>query len=211
MIAAPLRADPRILVVGAVRGLPSEVDPLLRALGEFDPGAVAVTLSTEEATTLRTHFVGTPTEPIVPLSNAEAAQAVGLARLAEVRLPAPALLAAIDWAASRGRPAVGVDPSEDAYAELFASSIGYVELVRRTLRERQLVKRPPDASTADEYALAWDRTMAPGAGSQRLVRERDACAAARVRELRAAHGSVALVADRERYESVRARLAEAGH
>ena len=201
MIAERLSGRPTILLVGSVRGLADEVGPVQEALTSFDPGAIAVSLSPEETETLTKYFVGTPTEPVVPLSTSESSHAVGLARISEVQVPAPALLGAVDWAARGGRPVFGVDPPEDSYAEMFAAHIGYFELVRRTLRERQLVKRPPEAETADEYALAWDRTMQPGAGSERLAKARDEFAADRIRALGREYPKVALVVDRERFES----------
>jgi len=206
VIAERLTGRPTVLLIGSVRGLADEVAPLDAQLDAFDPEAVAVSLSPEEADTLAQYFVGTPTEPVVPLSGSEASHAVGLARLAEVRVPAPALLGAVEWATRNGRPVLGVDPPEDTYAEMFAAHIGYLELVRRTLRERRLVKRPPEATTADEYALAWDGTMQPGAGSERLARARDDYAATQVRGLGKEHATVALVVDRERFESFQRAL-----
>jgi hypothetical protein len=210
VIAERLSGRPTILLVGSVRGLADEVAPVQQHLEAFDPGAVAVSLSPEEAETLAQYFVGTPTEPVVPLSASEASHAVGLARIAEVQVPAPALLGAVEWATRGGRPVVGVDPPEDTYAEMFAAHIGYLELVRRTLRERQLVKRPPEATTADEYALAWDRIMQPGSGSEGLARARDEFAADRVRVLGRSYSKVALVVDRERFDSFRTIFASSG-
>ena len=210
MIAERLPGRPTVLLVGSVRGLADEVGPVQEQLVAFDPGVVAVSLSPEEAETLAQYFVGTPTEPVVLLSASEASHAVGLARIAGVQVPAPALLGAVDWATRAGRPVVGVDPPEDTYAEMFAAHIGYFELVRRTLRERQLVKRPPDVETPDEYALAWDRTMQPGAGSERLAQARDEFAADQVRGLGRTHPKVALVVDRERFDSFRRAFASGG-
>jgi hypothetical protein len=207
VIAERLPGRPTVLLIGSVRGLADEVASVQDQLQSFDPGAVAVSLSPEEAETLAQYFVGTPTEPVVPLSASEASHAVGLARIAEVQVPAPALLGAVDWATRGGRPVVGVDPPEDTYAEMFAAHIGYFELVRRTLRERQLVKRPPDVETPDEYALAWDHTMQPGTGSERLAQARDDFAADRVRVLGRSHSKVAFVVDRERYDSFRRAFA----
>jgi len=210
VIAERLSGRPTVLLVGSVRGLTDEVAPVQEQLEAFDPGAVAVSLSPEEAETLAQYFVGTPTEPVVPLTASEASHAIGLARIAEVQVPAPALLGAVDWATRHGRVVVGVDPPEDTYAEMFAAHIGYFELVRRTLRERQLVKRPPDVETADAYALTWDRTMQPGAGSESLAKARDDFAADQVRGLGRTHPRVALIVDRERFESFRRAFAPAG-
>jgi hypothetical protein len=210
VIAERLPGRPTILLVGSVRGLADEVEPVQRQLEVFDPGAVAVSLSPEETETLAQYFVGTPTEPVVPLSASESSHAVGLARIAAVQVPAPALLGAVDWATRGGRPVIGVDPPEDTYAEMFAAHIGYFELVRRTLRERRLVKQPPDVKSADDYALAWERTMQPGSGSERLARARDEYAADRVRTLGRSYPKVALVVDRERFESFRKVFAAGG-
>lgn len=207
MISERLPGRPAVLVIGSVRGLAEEVGPVQQQLDAFDPGAVAVSLSPEEAETLGQYFVGTRTEPVVPLSASEASHAVGLARIAEVQVPAPALLGAVDWAIRGGRPVLGVDPPEETYAEMFAAHIGYFELVRRTLRERSLVKRPPEVETPEEYALTWDRTMQPGEGSERLARARDEYAADRVRGLGRSYSKVALVVDRERFEFFRRALA----
>lgn len=207
MIAEHLSGPPTVLLIGSVRGLTDEVAPVLEKLQEFNPAAVAVSLAPEEAETLAQYFVGTRTEPIVPLSASEASHAVGLARIAEVQVPAPALLGAVEWATRGGRPVVGVDPPEDTYAEMFAAHIGYFELVRRTLRERNLVKRPPKVASADEYALTWDRTMQPGAGSARLAQAREEFAADRVRRLGRTYPHVAVVVDRERFDPFRRAFA----
>ncbi len=206
MIVDRIGSPPGLLLAGAVRGLPSEVSALREALDEFQPAAVAVTLSEEETETLRGHFVGTPAEPVVPLSGSETAHAVGLARLLDVQVPAPAHLAALEWGVTHARPVVGVDPSEEIYAELFSAHIGYLELVRRTLRERRLVKEPPAENSPEAYALAWERRMTPGAGSERLVRARDGFVVDRIQELRTRYRRLAVVADRERYESLHGLL-----
>ena len=209
MIAERLPGRPAVLLVGSVRGLAEEVGPVQAELDRFDPAAVGVSLSPEEAQTLAQYFVGTPTEPVVPLSSSEASHAVGLARISEVQVPAPALLTAVEWAQRRGRPVLGLDPPEDSYAEMFAAHIGYFELVRRTLRERQLVKAPPEAPSADDYALTWDRTMQPGAGSRALAQARDQYAVDQVRALGPAYPTVGVVVDRERYASFRTALGPA--
>ncbi len=210
MIAERLSGRPTILLLGSVRGLAEEGAAVVSQLDAFSPAAVAVSLSPEEADTLAQYFVGTLTEPVVPLSASEASHAVGLARIADVQVPAPALLSAVDWARRHDRPVRGVDPPEDSYAEMFAAHIGYFELVRRTLRERQLVKAPPEAESPDDYALSWDRTMRPGAGSERLARARDEYAADQVREIGRSAATVAVVVDRERFDAFRLALGGSG-
>jgi hypothetical protein len=203
-------SDRSIVLIGVVRGLGRESDEVPTVLEEREPAAVALTLSEEETDALRTHFLNARVEPIVPLSRSESAHATGLARIEAVQVPTPAFLAALEWGALRNRPVRGVDPTEEAYAEMFAEHIGYFELVRRTLRERALVKRPPVTASAEAYAVAWERAMTPGRGSARLARARDAVAAEKVRSLRRRYGSVAALVDRERFDSFRAALESPG-
>jgi hypothetical protein len=192
----------RYLVLGPVRGLLSEVPPLLARLEAFAPGAVAVGLSPDEATALREHFVGRSSEPLVPLAPSEVAEMRALARFGDVAVPNPTYPAVIAWGGSHGVPVEAVDPSDDDYALMFTDHISYTELVRRTLRERKLTRRPPEARTADEFAVAWGATLAKSGGSARLAIARDAVLARGARALGARHARVAVVVERERFPTV---------
>jgi hypothetical protein len=95
-----------------------------------------------------------------------------------------------------------LDPSDDRFASLFANSIGYFELVRRTLRERRLVKRAPDADSADEFVRTWSDTIEHGAGSRRLRERRDAAVVEAAAPLRRRYRPFVVVVDRERFEGL---------
>ena len=204
MIRATVRGVNGLVLFGVIRGLTSEVAPLLAGLQETRPGAVAVAVPPEELAGIAQYFVGTPVEPLVPLSEMESAEASGLARYGEVRVPPPALPALISWGRSREVPVVGVDPPDDEYAGLFTQHIRYVDLVRRTVSERRIVRAPPEAPTPEEFVLARERAIARGRGSERLARAREERVARATRTLLQAHPRVALVVDRERMDGVRA-------
>jgi hypothetical protein len=197
-----------LTVVGAVRGLVAEGDRVRERLDRLRPTAVGLAISPDELKGLREYFVGPPTEPVVPLAPTEAGEVRGLARYGEVGVPNPTAIEAIRWSDSAGVAVEAVDPTDDDYAEWFAESISYVELVRRTLRERRVVKRPPTPPTADEFAAAWSRAINPGAGSRRLAARRDAAVVEGVGRLRARFSSIALLVDRERFDGVVARLGD---
>ena len=108
---------------------------------------------------------------------------------------------------SRTLPAEGLDPSEDETATLFADNIGYLELVRRTVRERNVSRNPPAPDSADEFAVRWDQHVARGRGSRRFAGARDLYLVRSVRRLAATRSRVAVVIDRERFDSVRALFA----
>lgn len=200
MIAQELPAGRATLVVGSVRGLRSEGPRVLERLDAFRPSLVGLGLSPEELAGVRDYFVGTLAEPLVPLAPSETAEVRALARYGEVGLPNPTLSAVLEWGVSHDVPVRAIDPTEADYAELFAESIGYTELLRRTLRERRISRNPPRPATADEFALAWARPPGASGGSARLARAREARVAAALRAMGAPTDRVAVVVDRERFE-----------
>lgn len=202
MIRTTIRGPREFLVAGPVRGIAHEVPELLAALDAFVPSAVGLGVSREEMAGLTDHFAGRPAEPLVPLTDTEAAEIRGLARFGEVRVPNPGAVGALEWAGPRGVPLEPLDPSDETYAGLFAEHIGYVELVGRTLRERKLAKSPPEAANAEEFALAWHRSVGDGRGSRDLAGARDASLTLAARRLADRSGRVAVIVDRERYEAV---------
>ena len=206
MIQASARNGADLLLLGIVRGLDSEVSAALEAVDRFRPSAIGLALSDDEANGLREHFVGTDAEPLVPLMGTEAAEIRGLTRFGEVRVPNPAFVALMEWAGKRSVPVEAVDPSDDRYAEMFADHIGYFELVRRTVRERRLVRSPPSAPDADAYAIEWHRSLGRGRDSLRLAQARELALAERLRSLSGRYPRIAIAVDRERFAEVRDRL-----
>ena len=191
-----------VTVLGPVRGLVTEAASVRSRLEANRPSALGIAVSPDELKGVREYFVGAPTEPVVPLAPTEAAEIRALARYGEVRVPNPSVVTALGWADAASVPVEALDPDDDRYAAWFAGSIGYFELVRRTLRERRLGKRPPEAPTADAFAVAWSDTIDHGSGSRRLRARRDEAVADGVAKLRSRYASVAVVVDRERFDGV---------
>lgn len=198
MIVVEPPGAPDLLVVGVVRGLVDEVPKALARLEAFRPTTIGLGLTPEEADSLREHFVGTATEPLVPLAGTETTEARALVRYGEVAVPQPTYLALLEWGRARNVPVVGLDADEDAQAEMFVAHIGYVELVRRTVGERSVGRRPPDSEDADSFALAWDAKAHPGRGSANYATARERALLGHLTELRGRGQRVAVVVDRER-------------
>jgi len=196
-----------LLLLGPVRGVATEVAPLLARLAEFVPDSIGLGISPDELAGLVEHFVERPAEPLVSLTATETAEVRGLGRYGEVRVPNPSLVGVLAWARSHGTPVAGLDPSDASYADMFAEHISYFELVRRTLRERRLTRDPPTPATPDEFAEHWHRTISHGRGSKKFDRARDAEFLDGARALQAGARRVALVVDRERFEGVLRGLA----
>ena len=207
MITARFPNVPGVLLLAPVRGLVAEVPRLLAELDAFAPAQVGLGLSPAELASLHEYFVAGEAEPVVSLTGNETSEVRGLVRFGEVRVPNPSFVELLRWAATRGVPTVALDPDDDQTAALFAKHIGYVELVRRTVRERRVSRSPPTPSSPDEFALQWDREVAHGRGSRDFAEARDRFLARQVPPLVATRHPFAIVVDRERFDSVRAQLA----
>jgi hypothetical protein len=194
---------PGLLLLAPVRGLVSEVARLIVALEEYGPEVVGLGLSGEEMRGLVDYFVVADAEPIVPLSPMEASEVRGLCRFGEVRVPNPSFVEVLRWGRERSLPVEALDPDDERSASLFAEHIGYVELVRRTVREHRIARSPPTPSSADEFALHWDREVAGGRGSREFARARDRHLVRAVQRLGQGLTRTAVVVDRERFEDVR--------
>jgi hypothetical protein len=206
VIRSAVRRAPGLTLFGVIRGLVSEIPPLLAGLNETRPSAIAVGVPPEELAGISGYFVDRSVEPLVPLSENETGEAVGLARYGEVRVPPPSLAALIAWGRRAQIPVVGVDPPDDEYAGLFAQHIRYIDLVRRTVSERRVVRSPPSARTAEEFVLARNGAITRGRGSERLSSARDERTLHGTRALLREHGKVSLVVDLERYDALRHAL-----
>ncbi|MCI4319871.1 MAG: hypothetical protein L3J87_02310 [Thermoplasmata archaeon] len=184
----------------------SEASLAVAELERFRPSVVGVGLSAEELTGLTDYFVGTDSEPLVPLTSAETAEIRGLARFGEVRVPHPTFLAALEWARRAQVKVAPLDPSEEALADQFTEHVSYLELVRRTVRERGMIRHPPEAASADEFVLAWDHRLTPGSGSARLHEARERGIADQLAKLGGVGARTVGIVDRERLAGIVAGL-----
>jgi hypothetical protein len=206
VITARVGIGGNLLLLAPVRGLASEGPAVIRAIDGHAADVVGLGTSPEELGGLVEYFVRSAAEPVVPLTSAERSEVRGLVRFGEVSVPNPSFLEVLRWAERHGVPAEALDPSEDRTASLFAENIGYLELVRRTVRERGVSRNPPAPTSADEYALQWDRQVAGGRGSREFAAARDRYLVRASRRLAANHSRVVVVIDRERFEGVRTLL-----
>jgi hypothetical protein len=206
VITAEVPRGGPVLLVAPVRGVTTEAERAVGALDAFGPVAVGLGLSVEELRGLTDYFVLSEAEPVVPLTPTETSEVRGLVRFGEVRVPNPTFVRVIAWGRARSVPVEALDPSDERSASLFAEHIGYLELVRRTVREHRVSRAPPSPSTPDEYALAWDREVAPGRGSRSFAEARDRHLVREVARLAQGRGRVAVVVDRERFDPVRQLL-----
>jgi hypothetical protein len=207
VISARLRDGSEVLLLAPVRGLTAEVPRVLAEVRDFAPEAVGLGLSADEMRALNEYFVVAEADPLVPLTTNETSEVRGLCRFGEVAVPNPTYVELLRWGGLASVPVEALDPSDDRTASLFTEHIGYVELVRRTVNERAVSRRPPAPSTPDEFALEWDRKVASGRGSRDFARARDRHLARGARRMGTDRSRVAVVVDRERFDGVHGLLA----
>jgi len=198
VIRTEVPGHPGLVVFGVVRGLVLEAEALRGALQQMRPQVIGLGVSAEESRSLTDHFVDQAAEPLVPLLSTEAVEIRELGRYGEVRVPNPSFVTAIEWAGTHAVRVAPVDPSEEEYANMFGDTIGYLELVRRTLRERRLLRSPPRGENADDFVLRWDADLNRGRESRRLVEQREAQTARELERLARESPPTAAVVDRER-------------
>jgi hypothetical protein len=208
VISARIPPDGSVLLLAPVRGLSAEVAPTIDAIGQYGPDLVGLGLSAEEMRGLVEYFVVAEAEPVVPLSPTETSEVRGLSRFGEVRVPNPTFVEVLRWGRARSVPVESLDPTDEESAHLFAEHIGYVELVRRTVRERRVSRHPPAPSSPDEFALQWDHQVASGRGSRGLAGARDRYLVREVARLKVGRVRTAVVVDRERFDEVRSFLTD---
>jgi len=206
VISSTLETGASVLLLAPVRGLLADARQVPPALDAFRPEVIGAGVAVEELRGLVEYFVDAPAEPVVPLAPTELNEVRGLARFGEVRVPNPAFLEALEWGRTHGAAVRALDPTEEEAAALFTEHIGYVELVRRTVREHRLGRTPPTPSSADAFALAWDRSIGGGRGSRELAAARDEYLVREARRMGEGRRRIAVIVDRERYDSVHARL-----
>lgn len=174
---------PGLVLVGAVRGPMSEVDPLLGELDSVDPSKVAIQVSPEELRGLEEHFATPLAEPLSLLLDSEIALAEALSAFGEVRLPSPSYVMAMRWAKEKGKDLVALDPNEEDYTNLFLKHMGYLALVRRARAERALKKSPPVTSSSEELVCVWNDKLHADRRSSSLLEERRRLAVEKLTEM----------------------------
>ncbi len=110
MIEASPTSDKSVRILGVVRGVVQEGMQVQRSLTAFQPQVVGVGVSAEELDGFHDQFVGTPTEPLVPLFQTESIEVREMARFEEVQVPNPVIVEALVWGSQNGVPVESLDP-----------------------------------------------------------------------------------------------------
>ena len=155
-----------IQILPVIKGLVSESENVRQAFDRVKPDIVAISISKEELEGLR----NLPDDYEPELSRYEEIYADGLQRFGEVSAPPPCYVAALELADHRGIPLVPVDMDERSYTELYVLAVSGGTLFRHSTRTWILKRRRFSTESAEDFVLAWDRTV-NGLGGFRRIEE----------------------------------------
>jgi hypothetical protein len=194
--------DAEIHILPVVRGLPSEAGPVVQAFGAAGLDASAMSVSPEDLEKLR-HFRGTPIEP----ENVEdEVYMAGLSAWEEPIMPPPCFTEAVRQSASRRIPLEALDFGEEEYADVYASCVSALELIRQGRMEMKLSKMRFNVHTPEQFVLAWDAEVNRPAGFAALQHRREKHMAIRLSEIAARARRVLAIIEVERARGVVAAL-----
>lgn len=199
-----------VVLLSTVQGLVSERQRVLDLLDKEAPAAVAVGLSPEAVASLLRYERDPEVDPFEELPDHDLVFSLKLREFGDVDLPPPDLVAAIEWAHARKVTAYGVDMPEEAYEDLFTKEVSAFGFLRYGRIQRKLAKRPPKATDARSFSLAWDAKIRKVKGIARVEAAREVwmadAAAALARELAA---KVVLIVDVSREAGISRRSSSA--
>lgn len=191
-----------VLVLPVVRGLPSEGTAAAHAVEFVSPDVVGLSIAPEELEALRTYEGG----PAEPANFEEEIYVAGLSAWEAPVKPPPCFTQAMRAAEARGIRLEALDMGEDAYTTAYLRSVSAMELILQGRVEARLSRKKFQASTPQDFVLAWDAEVNRAAGFTRLQREREGFMARRLRELAESSRRILAVVEVERSGGVVAAL-----
>ena len=193
----------RVHVMPVVRGLVSESGRVREAFSAVGPDAAALSIGREELEGLKAHSG----ENVPPDNLEEEVYVRGLSRFGEVRKPPPCFVAALVTSGERGIPLHPLDMDDDQYSSTYVASVSTVDILLTNVRQGRLRRWKSDADSASDFVRDWDAVVNASAGYRKLVAEREAFLARRIRQLAPRYGVLLVLLEVERANGVLSRLA----
>ena len=194
--------DSRVAVLPTIRGLVAEADKVRRAVDEFSPEAVAMSVGREELDTLLT-FDGGEHEPA---NWEEEIYVAGLRQWGDVRKPPPCFVEGVRAAKERGLATRALDFNDEDYTEAFVTNIGTLDLLWHTRLEKKVREHAFLATTPEGFVLEFDALVNDPEGYVRLERAREQHIARRIEKLAAKHHGLLALVESERAAGVLGQL-----
>lgn len=193
----------RVHVMPVIRGLVSESPRVVSAFDDVRPEAVAISIGREELEALKVH-----SGENVPPDNVEEEVFVrGLSKFGEVRKPPPCFVAALAACSERRIPIHPLDMDDEQYSSTYVASVSTVDILLANVREGRLRKWASKAAAPEDFVRDWDAAVNHSAGYRKLVAEREAFLARRIRQMASRCAVLLALVDLERAKGVLGRLA----
>ena len=119
-----------ILLIGAVRGLISEGEMVVREIKKFEPNLLGISISTESIQAMAEHLESNSKLP-EPANFEEEMYIEGLSEFGEVIRPPPCFSEAWKSANKLGIPIKGLDMDDEHFTSAFCKHISSIEMMRQ--------------------------------------------------------------------------------
>lgn len=141
---------------GVCQGLEGEAKEVVEAIEALDPGVVALAMGPDTTDALD------KLEAAGELGAEDEAYMQGLSEWGSVQLPAPTFPAVAEAGQKIGARVEGVDMPEADYLDLHLDRVSIFELLKRALRTRWLIVRPPRADSPASFCRTFDERVNVG-------------------------------------------------
>ena len=129
-----------------------------------------------------------------------------LGKFGETDVPTPAFSALVDVCAERSVAVHALDMDEESYSTVYCDLIRTLELLREGRLAKKAMRKKFDMSSAEAFALSWDKFVNDTKGFRELTRLREKYMANRIRLLSKGRKSMLAVIETERVDGVLSKL-----
>ena len=187
-----------ICLLGVLKGLVSETPKVEKAIAEFKPDAIGVSVSKEQLEAMRAHAPGSSYD----LSELEHVYKTFMESFGEVRLPSPAYVEALYASVDLDIALIPIDMNDEVYTEVFCRSVGGVDLVREGFFARSISRKKFDLSSPERFALDWDKKVNRSKGFKQLEKQREEHMANTLRRMCKKYKAILAIVEFERAQGV---------
>jgi hypothetical protein len=199
-----------VMLAGAIRGLVSEGEWIIKEIHEFRPDTVALSISKEGLIAMRSHLDSGAEE--AGLDNLEEEIYVaGLEAFGEVRKPPPCFAGALNTAVELGIQVEPLDLDDEEYTNAYCRNISTLEVISQGRCQRRIARHRFQARSAEEFVLEFDEIVNRQKGFQKLEVEREEHMATEVARLASNRNCVLAIIEIERLQGVVRALEDSGN
>jgi len=188
----------RVDILPVVKGLVSEYDRVKTAAGSgYDTFAVSLGKEDIIAVGLREEL-----KEDQDLEDIDIVYLHYLGKFGDTDIPSPAFSALVDICNDLSVPVLPLDMDEESYSNVYCSIIKTLELLREGRLARKAMKKKFDMTSAETFAVSWDKWVNDTKGFRELTRLREKYMANRIRLLSKDSKRMLAVVETERINGI---------